>query len=231
MAKYRTITAELKHTFPNGWHTPAWRQIKLLSGHPVGCGPTAWGIVYGYWSAFKGKKNLFDGYNVAAKYDTTPRKSSAVAEAIGEISKDTKTNYGGEVMNARFGLTWPKNMCKGLLYAKRKGYGGAKCSRIKGITEFNKFRKIHAYIKADKPVILTIKADGIGIPNHYVVIEKAILKQKKVLGKWRDRDVSYVVNYGHGPLGSGKRKEIWVREKGRNRHKIHTATSAFLISL
>jgi len=30
MAKYREITAELKHTFPNGWHTPAWKQIKLL---------------------------------------------------------------------------------------------------------------------------------------------------------------------------------------------------------
>jgi len=183
MAKYeyREITAELSHSFPNGWHTPAWRQVRLLSDHPVGCGPTAWGIVYGYWSAFNGKANLFDGYDVADNYNTTPPRSSVVAEAMGEISKDTKTNYGGEIMNQRFGLTWPKNMCRGIRYARRKGYSGAKCSRVRG-REFSKFRTISSSIKADMPVILLIKdSDRRGVPNHYVVIEKAVLRDGAII--------------------------------------------------
>lgn len=232
--EYRDITAELSGTFPNGWHTPAWRQVRMLSDHPIGCGPTAWGIVYGYWSAFNGKGNLFDGYDVASIYDSTPPRSSSVAEAMGKISNDTDTNYGGEVMNQRFGLTWPRNMCKGIKYAKSKGYSNAKCTRYRG-TEISKCKAIQKYINADKPVILLIKSDGRGIPNHYVVIEKAVLRQRRRKTrrgnrKWRDRDVYYVANFGHGPSGSGK-KEIWVREKGVNRHKIWTAGSAFLISM
>jgi len=230
MGKYREITAELQHTFPNGWHTPAWDQLHMLSGHPLGCGPTAWGIVYGYWSAFQGKTRLFDGFDVASHYGSSPGRETKVAEAVGEISNDTDTNYGGEVINSRFGLTWPKNMPDGIKYAKRCGYNGAKCTRWRG-TEFKKFRAIRDELKADRPVILLIKSDGRGIPNHYVVVEKAILKQKKVLGKWRDRDVHYVVNFGHGSEGRSGRKDIWVRETGRNDHKLYTAASAFLIRL
>lgn len=229
--EYREIRAELKHTFPKGWHTPSWSQIHMLSDHPIGCGPTAWGIVYGYWSAFKGKNNLFDGYDVHTNYSRTPSRNSTVAAALGEISNDTETNYGGEAMAKRFGLTWPKHMCKGIEYAKRKGYSSARCTRIRD-DEFDKFDQIKRYIDADKPVILLIKeSDRRGIPNHYVVIEAAVKKQKKVMGKWRDRDVKYLVNFGHGPYGTNKRDWIYVREKGRNIHKIWTAASAFLIDI
>lgn len=48
--EYRWVTAELDEVFRCGWHTPQWEQI----AHPtkssaVGCGPTAWAIVYAYW--------------------------------------------------------------------------------------------------------------------------------------------------------------------------------------
>lgn len=183
--EYREIKASLKHNFPNGWHTPSWSQLHMLSGHPIGCGPTAWGIVYGYQNAFRGKTRLFGGYDVTVNYRTTPSKSSPVAEALGEVSRDTETNYGGEATDARFGLTWPKHMCKGIEYAKRVGYPNAKCTRIRG-TEFDKFDRIKSYLDNDNPVILLIRdSEHRGIPNHYVVIEEAVKKQKKVLGKER----------------------------------------------
>ena len=231
MSKYREIRAELKHTFPNGWHTPNWTQAEMLSGHPIGCAPTAWGIVYGYWRAFKGKNNLFGGYDVLHNY--TPQHSSVqqIATVVGQISNDTETNYGGEARGDRFGLTWPKHMWKGKEYAKREGYSSARCTRIRD-DEFDKFDLIKHHLDADNPVILLIKeSDHRGIPNHYVVIEAAVKKQKKVWGKWRDRDVKYLVNFGHGPYATNKRDWIYVREKGKNTHKIWTSASAFLIDI
>jgi hypothetical protein len=231
MNGYREIRAELKHTFPNGWHTPSWSQAEMLSGHPIGCGPTAWGIVYGYWRAFKGGGNLFDGYDVLHNFTREHSSDQQIARVSGQISEDTETNYGGEAREDRFGLTWPMHMCKGIEYAKRKGYRSAGCTRIRGV-EFNKFNRIKGHLDADNPVILLIReSDRRGIPNHYVVIEAAVKKQKKVWGRWRDRDVKYLVNFGHGPYGTNKRDWIYVREKGRNIHKIWTSGSAFLIDL
>lgn len=231
MSKYRWIRAELKGTLLNGWHTPRWSQPAMLSGHPIGCGPTAWGIVYGYWRAFNGKSKLFDGYDVYRNSRKDCSKVQKVASVLGKISHYTKTTYGGKVINKKYGLTWPINMCKGIQYAKQQGYRRARCERIRG-SEFNKFDKIKRYIAANKPVILLIKeSTRRGIPNHYVVIEAAAKRQKRVLRKWRNRDVKYLVNFGHGPHGKNKRRWIYVREFGRNTHKIWTAASAFLISL
>jgi len=185
--------------------------------------------VYGYWRAFRGKELLFDGYDVKGNCRGKPSRDSDVASVIGEIAKDTKTNYGGEVTGDRFGLTWPRNMPKGAAYGKGVGYSNTKCNRIRG-TEFNKFASIRKQLDADKPVILLMRNGKRGIPDHYVVIEAAVKKQKKVLKKWRDREVHYLVNFGEGPYGKGH-QWICVRQRGRNTRRIWTAASAFSVSV
>ena len=59
----RTIEVGLNGVFPTGWHTPQWYQYRQYQAnnneyYPIGCGSTAWTIVYGYWRAFKRATNL-----------------------------------------------------------------------------------------------------------------------------------------------------------------------------
>ena len=224
--KYRDIKASLKHTFKSGWHTPQWAQFKKSNGHAIGCGPVAWAIVYAYWRTFKGKTKLFGGNSVAEMSYVKHSDDSHVKTCIERLAKLCKTSdqkYQGH----KVGYTPPGRMELGIKYAKECGYKNSSHGRWRG-TEFKKFDRVKSFLDADKPVILLIKDSGFGIPNHYVIIEEAVKRQRKKLRSWKDRDVKYLVNYGWGP---DKRKWIYVREKGINDHKHYTACSAFRVNV
>ena len=225
MAKYREITASLSHTVPCGGHTPHWQQYDQHNGYPIGCASTAWAIVYAYWKAFKGKNNLFDGDDVETKCYARNSEDPKIKACMKDCARHCETKdirWRGK----KLGFTPPRKVPRGIRYAKNKGYNHSSAKRVRR-GEFSKFSKVRNYLESDKPVILLIKSSGFGIPNHYVVIEEACKKQRKLWRKWRNRAVKYKVNYGQGRPS----KWIYVREKGRNKHKVHSAGSVFLIDI
>ncbi len=234
-AKYRDIKAELRNTFPCGWHTPQWTQFKVR-GYPIGCGNTAWAIVYAYWAAFKGKTRLFDGYDVNRNDRCGDREDQKIKQCMMDCNRYCETR-DVKVGSKKWGRTMPENMSNGIMYAKNKGYMRSSCVRDRG-TEYSKFNKVKRHLDADKPAILLIHNDGIGIPYHYVVIEAAVKRQKYITvgrNRWDDRDVKYLVNFGHCATYKDKkgktqqgRRWIYVREYGRNTHKVYSAFSVFL---
>ena len=143
---------------------------------------------------------------------------------INKILGSTHGTYKGK----KWGRTTPSKMKKVENYIKKRGYN---CSieRVRG-SEFNKFRKVKKALDKNKPVIILINDPGKAFTTlHYPVIEKAELKQKKVAGKWRDRDVRYYVN-----LGTWKkdyREWITVREKGLNDQKRTGSFSMFILDI
>ncbi len=208
----------------NDRQTPNWYQERPDNYHPVGCGPVAWATLYAYWYKFKGKNRIFNTPDIYTRSPSDP----VVAAAVNELGHQTETDLG-QFNESTYGRTWPKNFCKGIKYAKNRGYRHSRCQRIQG-TEFNKFSHIKRYLQADKPVVLLIKHDGRGaILDHLVVVEGARIRQEKVNGKWRDRDVEYLVNFGW----QSKTKSEWisVRQRGRNQGKIYSAGSAFLVDV
>ncbi|MFO7876084.1 MAG: C39 family peptidase [Thermodesulfobacteriota bacterium] len=208
--RYQTIDAKLRH------ETPRWHQLQKDNGDPVGCGPTAWAIVYGYWKQHKGKTRLLEGVSGANDPD--------LKAAMEEIARYTKSTYG-VYQGTKWGRTMPRNMCRGKKYAEKRGYR-VSCERIRG-TEFDKFDRVKEWIRADKPVIILTNDPSHAFSTlHYPVIEQAQKKQKRVLRKWRDRDVNYFVN-----MGDGSDDWIWVREVGRNHHPHTGSFSMFLIDI
>jgi len=208
---YRDITAELRHSDwvtrdGTRYHTPRWRQFEKSNGHVIGCGPTAWAIVYGYWDKSKGKSRLFNN------------DWSDIRDCMSECARLTDTRDVYE-RTKKWAYTPPRNMAKAIDYAKNKGYRSSSCKRVQEINEFKKFEAIYGQLKADKPCILMLNQSGFGFPNHYVVVEKATKRQKKKWRRWDDRDVFFTVNYGWAQAS----KEIWTREYGVNRHK-HVST-------
>ncbi|MBN1482924.1 hypothetical protein EH223_13400 [candidate division KSB1 bacterium] len=230
--KYREIKASLRNTFPCGWHTPQWHQFKKGNGYNIGCGNTAWAIVYAYWKAFKGKDRLFNGYDVMNNCSPSNTYDRPISDCMKWCAKYCMTydfvwkvgSYKGE----KNGFTKPSEMSRGIEYAKKLGYNGTSCRRYQG-DEINKFNEVKKYLDADKPVILLIHSSGKGVADHYVVIEEAVKKQKQVIrgGRWRNRDVKYLVNNGDGRT----RKWIYVMEVGRNTHENYSAFSAYLINV
>jgi len=204
--KYRTIEAHLQHK------TQPWGQVLNSKGYPCGCGATAWTIVFGYWKEHRGKTRLLEG------------GSSALPEHMREIARIMGTTHG-TYKGQKWGRTMPRKMPKACKYVRNRGYN---CS-IKRVrdTEFNKFWKVKAALDKDKPVIVLINNPKKAFSSlHYPVIEKAELKQKKVLGKWRNRDVRYFVN-----MQGGSYNWIWVREVGRNTHKHTGCFSMFFLDI
>ena len=213
--RYRTIEAKLNHT------TPRWHQTIKSSGHPVGCGNAAWAMVYGYWKQHRGKSRLLEGVSMPHSQSDN---DTALAAAMQEIAGYTQTTYGSYQGN-KYGRTTPSNMCRGKRYGERRGYN-VTCERIRG-TEFNKFDRVRSWINAGKPVIILTNDPSHAFSSlHYPVIEQARKKQKRVAGKWRDRDVSYFIN-----KGNGGDEWIWVREVGRNDHPHTGSFSMFLIDI
>lgn len=217
---YRDITAELKHNFEGTHHTPRWKQFQKSNGYSIGCGPCAWAIVYGYWAKCKNYNRLFDG-DWSSSSGNIRRCMEDVARYCN--TRDVRKHTG------KMGYTAPKNMSKGINYAKNKGYRNSSCKRVREVNEFSKFDKIYPYIKADKPCILLLNESGFGFPNHYVVIEKATKRQRKrgKKGSWKNRDVFFTVNIENGRAS----KEIWTREKGGNDHKHYSTFDAYLIDV
>jgi len=189
----------------------------------VGCGAVAWGIVYAYWDSFKGKSNLF-GSVKAYDYSTQPLMltSSVIKKALIDISNNI---YSVPVTDGEK-MTLPSFMENGTWYARTCGYT-ATCSKYNG-SEYSKFDNAKSSLDNNRPCILLINAYGIGIVNHYVVIEAARKSQTKYAFAWHDRNVYYRVNYGWGDVN----KEICVRDWGGNQNDdIYTATSLYTISV
>lgn len=221
---YRDITAELQHKCwcdrnNKCYYTPRWHQFDKPNGHAIGCGNTAWAIVYGYWAKCKNYNRLFDGdVNDGEKIRQCMRDCASYTQT-------TDVRWEGKNM-AR---TSPEKMDEGIRYAKSKGYTGSTVRRERG-SEYSKFDDAKRYLDADKPFIMLVAYTTQIFPDHYVVVEKGTKRQKWVtLGRnhWDDRDVFYTVNLGNG----GDSKEIWVREYGINQHEHYAAYSYFLIDV
>lgn len=215
MSKYRTKDASLKNK------TPLWWQTDKSNGYPVGCGSAAWAIVFGYWKQYKGKSKLLDGITMPHSQEET---DVDLGKNMEEIAKDTEckdVTYKGK----KYGRNKPWKMDKAKKYIKRRGYDSS-IGRLRG-REFKKFRKVKDWIEKDRPVIILISNPKKPLSSlHYLIIEKAELTQRKKFRKWRDRVVRYYVN-----RGSGKREWIWVRERGKNRHKRTGSFSMFFLRI
>lgn len=214
---YREIKADLLHS------TPRWHQTRTSSGHPVGCGPNAWAIVFGYWKEHKGKTQLLPG--ITMPHAQSGGDDEALSAEMSRIAHALDTTYG-EWKGKKYGRTTGNGMEKADNFVKSAGYS-CTLERIRG-TEYDKFRKVKAWLDQDRPVIiLTNEPEHAFTTLHYPVIEKARLRQKKVAGKWRDRDVYYSVNMGNG----GPNEEIWVREYGGNDHPHTGSFSMYLVNI
>jgi hypothetical protein len=147
-------------------------------------------------------------------------------KAMEEIARYTESTYGTYKGN-KWGRTLPRNMSAGKKYAEKRGYT-VSVERIRG-TEFHKFDKVKQWLNADKPVIILINNPKKAFSSlHYPIIEKAYKKQKRVRRNWRNRDVWYNVNMAQK---SRQRKDIWVREVGKNEHRHTGSFSMFLIDI
>jgi hypothetical protein len=218
MGDYREIKAKLSHG------TPRWYQTITSSGYPVGCGATAWAIVFGYWKEHKGKTQLMP--SVTMPHRQTGQQDADLAREMEDIARSMDTTYV-EWRGKKYGRTTGGKMMDAERYVKDKGYMNVAIERIRG-TEYDKFRSVKEWLDQDRPVIiLTNESEHFFTSLHYPVIEEATLRQKKVLRKWRDRDVYYSVNMGHG----GANEEIWVREAGRNDHPHTGSFSMFLMNI
>jgi hypothetical protein len=203
------------------WHTAPYNQIIKENGHAIGCGNTAWSIVYAYWRQFKNRGSLFDGANV----NTTNWEAPEIAACMTECAEHTETRdvIGGQ------GLTWPWKMPNAIQYAKDKRYGSSTCDRVRG-TEYSKFDRVLSSLRADRPVILEISTAGVGrAADHYVVIETADKSQYRRYswGVWRDRDVRYHCNWGWGD----RRLWIYARDWGANAGFVYGSYSVYLINI
>ncbi|HEY5960079.1 MAG TPA: C-type lectin domain-containing protein [Polyangiaceae bacterium] len=223
----RTIYSELKNSFSTGVHTPSWYQVRDANDYPVGCGATAWAIVYAYWRQFRGAGKLFDGLDLSNKWGYSGANNyEEIKSAMRSVASAMGTEYGGSG-SGKYGLTWPWDMCKGTSYGSSVGYGMS-CNRDRG-TEYSKFDTVNGSISQDRPVMLLIGADENDIVgNHYVVIEAAEKSQTKYLWVWHDRNVRYLVNYG---WGTNDRKWIYVRDWGLNQNDVYSSFSVYTMNL
>ena len=210
----RTDAAELSNKAAAPWHTAQWNQFNKPDGSPIGCGAIAWGIVYGYWDAFKNKPLLFGaGTNALSYSGNYGTYNAAIRAGITSTS---------EVMGTYQGGVSPADMELGIKYAKSVGYAGSWVTRNYG-TEHNKFATAAIALRNNRPCILAIHSDGIGSVDHAVVIEAARKTQTKYLFRWHDRNVYYTVNYGWGNV----KKEICVRDFGANQNAVYTSTALY----
>lgn len=178
--------ASLKHRI-DLYQTPNLRQFErnFKDGKKnfVGCGATAWAIVYGYWKQFKGKDRLFNGIDLTPFWQMYVKMNNPIVNQVVIACADfVQTVYG-----PWGGSATPLNMPKAKQYGISKGYATL-AHRIDG-TYFNKLDAIIAELRADRPVIMGINADGIGAITHYVVVERA-----ERVGS----DIKYTCNFGWG---------------------------------
>lgn len=208
-AETRVIAASLKNP------TEKYYQHRLASnGSPVGCGPTAWTIVYAYWKNYKNFNKLFDGKN----------PDSCCHSVMEEIAELCDTTYG-----KTYGMTLPSKMDNGINYALKYGYSRSNVTNENG-TYYPKFADIEGSLRGDRPVIMGIHADGIGAIDHYVVVVGARKQQKKVLGKWKDRGwITYQCNFG---WNEGTDRWIYAKDnEGDGNYQHHSTYQIWMINL
>jgi hypothetical protein len=202
------------------WHTSPWSQFLKPNGNAIGCGNTAWAILYSYWRQHRGKTRLFDGADVNHRSSTATEVENCMWSCYSHTeSHDAPYNQS---------RTWPGKMSQGIRYASGYRYRGT-CTRRTGLTEYAKFNEVIREIRAERPAILLINATGIGGPNHFVVIEGADKRQYRYTswGSWHNRDVKYLCNFGHGRT----QKWIYVRDYGANEDVVFSAFSVYLINI
>ncbi|MEW6364913.1 MAG: VCBS repeat-containing protein [Acidobacteriota bacterium] len=173
------------------WRTPSWTQPFDDSDYPVGCGNTAWAMIYAYWQRFKSKTNLFPGLNLSKlSRDRDCYFGGPISDVMWEIGDLCETVYGTHADGDKYGMTYPWKQEHGVEYARDQGYSSASVVRWRG-GEYNKWDAIDAEIRADRPVILLVNAEGWGFPNHYPVIEATVYVER------RGSDaVGYLANFG-----------------------------------
>nr|QNO48667.1 hypothetical protein AMAKCJMG_00001 [Methanosarcinales archaeon ANME-2c ERB4] len=227
-----TPDSQLVNCFESDWQTPAWyqpwRHIEALGTDcPVGCGNTAWTILYAYWEQFKGKSRLFNT-------DLTERafnQSGEPESVMWEIAELTGTRFGKYMWAwqdeyTEFGMTYGSRMEDGIHYAQEKGYSDASVTRWRGF-ERKKWDAIDNEIQADRPVILLINNRGntnYGFPDHYVVVERTLHISRSGVDTY-----GYYVNMGHGmdPESGFPHKWLFTVKKGVD----DSAFSAFFVRM
>ncbi|MCH8519057.1 C10 family peptidase [Candidatus Gracilibacteria bacterium] len=131
-----------------GGATPCYKQFSTNYGSstcPVGCTPTAMGIIYGYHDR-NGFPNLIPG----------------TAGLINNSTIDTMIRDLGSLMlsycssNGDEGLTNQNNITNGIQYAINKGYSNASSVLYSSFSIGASFNKIKEEVDAGRPIIINI---------------------------------------------------------------------------
>jgi len=202
-----STSTRLVYRFDPDWHTPAWSQPHR-DNSPVGCGNTAWAIVYAYWKQFKGKSGLF-GIDLAGRCFDYSGEPTDVMWELGRLTDTSYGRYWGGGECNYYGRTMPSNMPAAIRYAHEHGCPEATVVKYNS-GERSKFWEIHDEITADRPVILLVN-EGCGntgfglIPYHYVVIERTRYVNQPGVDSY-----GYYVNMGHGSNPSSGFPHKWL---------------------
>jgi hypothetical protein len=203
------------------WRLPSWNQPRDPDGYPVGCGNTAWAMVYAYWQRFKAETNLFPGLNLARMSRASDcYYGGPISDVMWEIGRLTETEYG-EDEDGKYGRTQAWNMPQGIDYAKNQGYSRASCVRWRG-EERKKWDALDADIRADRPVILSIHHDGYGLLDHAVSIEATVYVERS-----GSDAIGYLVNFGWGENADVTLKWIYTRPTWYDPH--YSVFDAYLV--
>lgn len=191
----KIISAErqLHSRFTSDSHLPKWSQPTRPDGHPMGCTNVAWAMVFAYWKEFKGKSNLFGGYNLRigdrwTEQGYSTSSSDPIYKAMCDIASYCLSQGGGVFVG---------NTYLGLKYAgfsePSTCYGTGVFVWSSGYTNPN---GVWDEISDDRPVMLCINSSGQGILNHTVVIDGMIKEYWNNTGAITQ--VRYHVNFGWG---------------------------------
>ncbi len=194
-------TVYLKNKFSDSSRTPDWMQVDInggeLQNRATGCGAVAWAITLGYWSAFKGKSNLFNGLNIKQQYQyyySFKANSTNIHTGIMALRNDLASWNAIDMATG----TWPVDMLRVSGYINRQQYGNSVRHSNAG-----DFIGIWGEINADRPVVMLINAVSFIVPDHYVVVEGVSKKY------WSNTNAiisqGFLVNCGNG----GTRKWLY----------------------
>jgi len=192
----------LKHKFSNGLHMPKWWQIKSGGGYPLGCGGIAWGMLYSYWHQFKNTKALFNFKDLEPHIGAYSFQDTFVESILWEIAREyLDTTYATNPFGAgeEFGMVPPWRICDGKNYAKDLGYKGTTCHK-EDVGPYDKFNVVSKSMREDRPAILYIHSDGIGVADHWVTVGAT-----QRFYKWGPDALGYKVN-----KGGGGNHETWI---------------------
>ena len=196
--------SELKNKFACGWHLPQWTQPTCShgGGRKVGCGPTAWAMVYAYWRQFKGKSSLFPGGDL--NYGNNSRYQGSFESFIKQVMEAIhiycETEHGA--FSETWGLTWPDKMNRAAYYAHSRGYSATVRRQTiagdwTGGTNF-----IFSEINNDRPCVLYFSTESGGL--HYGAIEEVEKRYWSNTGYVTELGMH--VNYGQ----SNKRRWVYA---------------------